>query len=121
MWIKLFKKQVELKLKLTRAFSCVLLFKKLKSKTIGTNDVERYAISEGGRRGGGKETRRKEVVLDLMRSKIRSAERVERYTRSMFERHKVYVWRRWGKYREVMHQLVNVQESEVHRTWSENP
>ena len=67
-----------LKIKMTRKMSKLLLLQKLRKRGIGVNEVEEYARKEIGRgKGGGeqfKQVRRVEIVRALMKSKVRSAE-----------------------------------------------
>ena len=100
-------KTANLKIKMTRKTTKLLLLQKLKKKTVGVNEVEEYARKEVGRGAGGgprfKENRRREIIGTLMKSKVRSAEVELEETRmgakkerrkSSLERGKMTLWKR---------------------------
>ena len=112
-----------LKIKMTRKTTKLLLLQKLRKKSVGVNEVEEYARKEIGRGAGGgprfKEIRRKEIVSVLMKSKVRSAEVELEETRMQFFKIDSYLRRRWGHHREAMARYADILQAEVRREWED--
>ena len=116
-------KTANLKIKMTRKMTKLLLLQKLRKRGIGVNEVEEYARKEIGRgKGGGerfKQVRRVEIVRVLMRSKVRSAEVELEETRRQFLKVDGYLKRRWGQHREAMSRYSTILQAEVRREWED--
>ena len=112
-----------LKIKMTRKMSKLLLLQKLRKRGIGVNEVEEYARKEIGRGNGGgeqfRQVRRKEIVRALMKSKVRSAEVELEETRRQFLKVDSYLRRRWGQHREAMSRYSTILQAEVRREWED--
>ena len=110
-----------LKIKMTRKMSKLLLLQKLRKRGIGVNEVEEYARKEIGRGNGGgeqfRQVRRKEIVRALMKSKVRSAEVELEETRRQFLKVDSYLRRRWGQHREAMSRYATILQAEVRKEW----
>ena len=70
----------------------------------------------GGRRY--REERRREVVGDLMRGKVRSAGREQEVARRQYEACNTYLRRRWGHHRALMAQYGAIVQEEVRALWN---
>ena len=116
-------KTANLKIKMTRKMSKLLLLQKLRKRGIGVNEVEEYARKEIGRGNGGgeqfRQVRRKEIVRALMKSKVRSAEVELEETRRQFLKVDSYLRRRWGQHREAMSRYSTILQAEVRREWED--
>ena len=123
-WNKIMIKTANLKLKMTRKMTKLLLLQKLRRKGVGVNEVEQYARREVRRGAGGggpgyREKRRREIVKMLMASKVRSAEVELEETKRQFHRMSDYLRRRWFQHREVMTRYNVILQEEVEREWEE--
>ena len=120
-WYKIMMKTANLKLKMTRKMTKLLLLQKLKKRGVGVNEVEQYARREAKRGAGGgpmyKERRRREIVRILMANKVRSAEMELEDTRQQFHRMDGYLRRRWFHHREAMTRYNIILQNEVEREW----
>ena len=92
---KTLKYTINLKIKLTKIAAKTILLKKLATKVIGVNEVEEYVKKEV-KRGNKTESRRKELVKLLMRSKVKSAKEMEEQTRRRVQKMEDNIKRRWG-------------------------
>ena len=122
-WTKIMMKTANLKIKMTRKMSKLLLLQKLRKRGIGVNEVEEYARKEIGRGNGGgeqfRQVRRREIVRALMKSKVRSAEVELEETRRQFFKVDSYLRRRWGQHREVMSRYATILQAEVRKEWED--
>ena len=98
-WTKTMIRAANLKIKITRKTTKLLLLQKLREKGIGVNEVEEYAKKEVRRGAGGgerfKERRRKEIVRWLMKNKVKSAEVELEEAKRQFYKENNYLRRRW--------------------------
>ena len=93
MWTTLMKKTIEAKLKMTKALTRVLTLKKLLSRGVGTDSVEKFTRRECS---DGAEERVK-ILKRIMRMKVRDAEGQVDGARKEFKKRMSYIERRWGQ------------------------
>lgn len=103
------KQAVNLKIKLTkRSFTTPLLLK-LRSRNMGTNEVEEYAAQDMAK-GRGDERGQKRNIRSLMKQKIAMAKANEVKARKEYHKKMDYVEKRWGDYKIVMRNFNGVMQ-----------
>ena len=111
-------KTAKLKIKMTKNAVKVLQLKKLRTKGVGTNNVEHFAKREAGD-GKRSRRRRKRTVQALMKFKILDAQEEEKEVKELYVKRITKLERRWGHHTNVMRKFKEVMQSEVRRTWEE--
>ena len=114
MWNKLLLPVADAKRKVQKCQSVVNLFKKLRSRGIGLNNVENFDRNDV-KRGVGREERRRRLVKVSMSSKSRDAEEELQYIGVEYLNVEERMERRLGKNRESMMTFKNILQEEASR------
>ena len=94
------------------------LFKKLKTKGVGVNNVEVFARRDA-KEGNRREERRRRTVRDIMKGKLREAEEELRWSKEVLKRKEERLVKRFGENREIMAGFRNILKEEPVRVWKE--
>ena len=113
-WTKLMKKTIEAKIKMTKFTMTVLTLKKLYSKSLGTDCVEKFLKKECNEKDG---KERIKIVRRIMMTKIKDAERNEGGAKREYRRLQDYLERRWGQNTIILAQMKELMQEEVRRIW----
>ena len=115
MWTTLMKKTIEAKLRMTKSLTRVLTLKKLLSRGVGTDSVEKFTRRECI---DGEEERVK-ILKRIMRMKVKDAEGQAEGARKEFKKRMSYVVKRWGHNVAILARMKEVMQMEVRRTWED--
>ena len=110
-WTKIAKLAFNLKIKMTKRVSTVLLLQKLQKRKTGTNDVEYFCKTIK------RKFARNKMRQTMMSNKIRDAKYKETKARNLFNSKYNYLVRRWGHNRAFMSQFNILLQQEIEFIW----
>ena len=117
-WKKIMLEVAKLKVKVTEGQRTVNLLEKLRSKGLGTNQVEEFAKKDMGR-GRGSERRRKVMVKAMMRGKVEDAKVTVALIRERLKVRGAYLTRRWGHCEAAMIAFKVICQELVESIWKD--
>ena len=98
----------------TKFTMTVLTLKKLYSKSLGTDCVEKFVKKECNEKDS---KERIKIVRRIMMTKIKDAERKEGGGKKEYRRLQDYLERRWGQNNIIMARMKELMQEEVRRVW----
>ena len=113
LWNKIMKQCLNLKLKVTKCHSTVLLLSKLRQKNLGTNEIEQFLKYTGN------VMIRSRIRRSILQHKISDAKINEKNIRTKYENKLQYLQQRWGHNSLIMGRFKQIMHQECQFTWKQ--